>query len=43
MGNFVHATMHDVHIYARFGDLAFYRILQLNTPRFNLMEFSMMQ
>jgi hypothetical protein len=36
MSNFVKATEHDVHMYEWFGDLYFYRFLQLNTPRFDL-------
>jgi hypothetical protein len=27
MGNFVHATEHDVHMYAKFGVLTFYIVL----------------
>jgi hypothetical protein len=27
MSNFVHATEHDVHMYAKFGDLTFYEFL----------------
>jgi hypothetical protein len=34
--NFVQATGHDVHMYAKFGGLTIYEFLQLNTPRFDL-------
>ncbi len=36
MGNFVQAMENDVHMYAKFGGLTFYGILQLITPRFDL-------
>jgi hypothetical protein len=36
MIHFVKSTKHDVHMYAKFGGLSFYRFLQLNTPRFDL-------
>jgi hypothetical protein len=43
MGNFVQATDHDVHMYAKFGDCTFYVLLYINTPRFGLYGFSMIQ
>jgi hypothetical protein len=36
MSNFLQATEHDVHMYAKFGDFIFYVFLQINTPRFGL-------
>jgi hypothetical protein len=36
MENFIQATVHDVHMYAKFEGSAFYGFLQLNTPRFDL-------
>jgi hypothetical protein len=36
MGNFVQATEHDVHMYAKFEYLDIYRFLQLNTLTFEL-------
>jgi hypothetical protein len=36
MGNFVEATVHDVHLYAKFGGLSFYGFLYLITQRFDL-------
>jgi hypothetical protein len=40
IGNFVQATEHDMHMYAKFGGLSFYGFLQSNTPRLYLYEFS---
>jgi hypothetical protein len=39
MGNFIHATEHDVHMYAKFEYLDIYRYLQLNNSRFELQQF----
>jgi hypothetical protein len=36
MGNFVQATEHDVHTYAKFGDITFYVFLVISIPRFEL-------
>jgi hypothetical protein len=36
MNYFAQANDHDVHIYAKFGGLAFYGFLQLITPIFDL-------
>jgi hypothetical protein len=36
MGNFLQAIEHDVHMYAKLGDLDFYVFLNLNTPIFDL-------
>jgi hypothetical protein len=33
MRNFIQAIEHDIHIYAKFGCLAFYVFLLLKTPR----------
>jgi hypothetical protein len=43
MINFVQATEHDVHMYAKFGDFTFYGFFYLNTSRFDLYEFSIRQ
>jgi hypothetical protein len=43
MINFVQATEHDVHMYAKFGYFTFYEFLYLNTSRFDLYEFSIRQ
>jgi hypothetical protein len=37
MGNFVQATEHDVHMYAKFGGFTFCGVLKLNTPRFEFL------
>jgi hypothetical protein len=36
MDNFLQATEHDVHMYAKFGDFTFYVFLYINTPIFQL-------
>jgi hypothetical protein len=36
MSNLLQATENDVYMYAKFECLYVYRLLQLNTPRFDL-------
>jgi hypothetical protein len=43
MSIFVQATKYDVHMYENFECLNVYRFLQLNTARFNLLPFPIMQ
>jgi hypothetical protein len=40
---FLQANDHDMYMYAIFGDLTFYGFLYLNTPIFDLFEFSIRQ
>jgi hypothetical protein len=43
MSNFLQATEDDVHMYAKFGGSTSYELLKLNTPNFDLLQFSIMQ
>jgi hypothetical protein len=43
MRNFLQANEDDSYMYAKFESLDIYRFLQLNTSRFDLLQFSTMQ
>jgi hypothetical protein len=43
MSNFIQSNEDDAYMYAKFECLDIYRFLQLNTLRFDLLQFSTMQ